>query len=68
MNPSLEDALKTYQDTIQLPNSLWANWVQCVHTSLQTGTWHGGESFEPYAKEVFDHLSTNKTTSHADSE
>jgi hypothetical protein len=66
-NLSIEDALKTYQDTIQLPNNLWQNWVQCVHSSLLNGKWHGGDSFEPYAKQVFDYLNENKTTSHADS-
>ena len=66
-NLTLEDALKTYQETIQLPTSLWSGWVMCVHTSLQHGIYHGGEAFPSFAKDVYTHLLTDKTTSHADS-
>ena len=65
--PTLEEAIQSYNETIKLPFSYWANWVTTVNISLQNGTWHGEDTTPAFAKEVYNHLLTDKTTSHADS-
>lgn len=62
---TLEQRLTTYHETMALPNYLWANWVQVVHSSLINGVYHG-DGLPEWVQDVYEELKTQKQTSFAD--